>query len=127
MEYEWRQVGKLVNNEKVYLQEITKKLLGAMITKKLLGAMDQKMLTIALHKHSRESGENSPDHARIDNKNSRDNVKQQEDSEPKKPDPMKTTEGTRPLTGEEYLEWLINENSGPCEECDRREDDSSDD
>lgn len=116
MEYEWRQVEKLVNNEKVQLQEI----------KKLLGTMDQKMVTIAPQLRSRESRESSPVQARIENKNSRDTVKQQDDSEPKKPDPKATKEETRPLTDEEYLEWLINENSGPCEECGCRNDDWSD-
>ncbi|VDO91585.1 unnamed protein product [Heligmosomoides polygyrus] len=116
MEYEWRQVEKLVNNEKVQLQEI----------KKLLGTMDQKMVTIAPQLRSRESRESSPVQARIENKNSRDTVKQQDDSEPKKPDPKATKEEARPLTDEEYLEWLINENSGPCEECGCRNDDWSD-
>lgn len=69
----------------------------------------------------RESRESSPDQARIENRNLGDNGKQQQkDGEPKRHDSKPTTEETKLLTDGEYREWLINENSSPCEECGRR-------
>ncbi|VDO99847.1 unnamed protein product [Heligmosomoides polygyrus] len=117
MEFELGQVEKLLNDEKLCFQEI----------KNLLASLNQKAITFAPLR-CKDSRAYSPDPALSESKNpTTENIKKPKAKIDKKGSGSDTAaEEVKPLTDEEYLEWLIEENSAPCEDCGYTEAVSSD-
>ncbi|VDP25976.1 unnamed protein product [Heligmosomoides polygyrus] len=108
MKFELGQVEKLLNDEKLCFQEI----------KNLLASLNQKAITFAPLR-CKDSRAYSPDPALSESKNpTTENIKKPKAKIDKKGSGSDTAaEEVKPLTDEEYLEWLIEENSAPCEDC----------
>ncbi|VDO93368.1 unnamed protein product [Heligmosomoides polygyrus] len=117
MEFELGQVEKFLNDEKLCFQEI----------KNLLASLNQKTIAFAplRYKNSRAY---SPDPALSKIKSSAiENIKKPKAKVDEKGSGSDTAAAeVKPLTDEEYLEWLIQENSAPCEDCGYTEAVSSD-